>query len=257
MRTTLSCFAAIAIILLPSTGRSQPAAPPGGWTFDLTTYGWISAVTGRIGAGPNVVSVDNSFSDTLHQSDSALGFMARGELRRGQLGLFLDGLYSKLGYDDVRLGPATVDATSVVGLLEFGAAYEVANGRFGASDAHPWALDVIGGGRWTHLYNKVSLVGISTAKSTTDWVDPFVGLRLRGRLAPRWDYTLRGDVGGGIGGTRVAWQLYSTVGYSFEMFGHESTVYFGYRALSQDYESAKLVWDVTMHGPVFGLNVRF
>lgn len=255
MRKLLPCLAVIALLQGPAQAQTSPLLS--GWTLDLTTYGWLSAITGKTGAGPLRVNVDNSFIDTIQQSDSLLSFMARGELRRGKLGLFLDGEYTDLGYDNVHLGPASVDATSVLGMLEFGATYEVADGRFGGLQGKSWALDVLGGGRWMHLQNKVSVAGGPSASSTTDWVDPFGGLRLRGTLSERWDYTLRGDIGGGVGGTRFAWQIASTLGYRFELFGLQSTALIGYRALSQDYESSKLVWDMTMHGPVIGLNIRF
>ena len=212
---------------------------------------------GTVGAGQFRAKVSNSFIDTVRESDSVFGFNARGELRRWRLGLFLDGMYSALGYDDVRAGPATLDATSVLGLLDFGAAYEIAGGRFGGADRNAWALDGLGGGRWTHVRNKVFLVGVAGGSSESDWVDPFVGARFRGRFGERWEYALRGDIGGGVGGTRFAWQTSATLGYRFELFGRESAAFFGYRALSQDFHSSKLVYDVVMHGPVVGLNFRF
>ncbi|NOG69110.1 hypothetical protein [Roseicella sp. DB1501] len=257
MRKPILILTALVPLTMPSPGQAQPSQLASGWTLDLSVYSWATAVTGTTGAGPLQVKIDNSAIDTIRQSDSLLSFMARGELRRGRLGFFLDGEYSDLGYDDVRLGPARVDATSVIGMLEFGAAYEMAGGRFGRTQDFPWAVDLLGGGRWMHLHNKISIVQVSTTKSTTDWVDPFAGARLRGRLGERWEYILRGDIGGGIGGSRFAWQVVSTIGYRFTMFGLESTALLGYRALSQDYESAKLVYDTTMHGPVIGLNIRF
>jgi hypothetical protein len=257
MRNNALSAVATALLLIPAGAGAQPGPTLGGWTLDLTAYGWLPAMDGTVGARAVRAKVSNSFADTIRESDSVLGFSARGELRRGRLGLFLDGMYSQLGYDDVRAGPASVDATSVLGLVEFGAAYEVAGGRFGGLGRNAWALDGLGGGRWTHLRNKVFIVGVAGGSSTSDWVDPFVGARLRGRFGDRWEYLLRGDIGGGIGGTRFAWQAAATLGYRFELFGRESTALLGYRALSQDYESAKLVYDVTMHGPVIGLNLRF
>jgi hypothetical protein len=257
MRKQALRAAVAAHLLAPAGAGAQPGSTLGGWTLDLTTYGWLPAIDGTVGTGAVRAKVSNSFVDTIKESDSVLGFSARGELRRGRLGLFLDGIYSQLGYDDVRAGPATLDATTVLGILEFGGAYEVAGGRFGGMDRNAWALDGLGGGRWTHVRNKAFIVGVAGGSSTSDWVDPFVGARLRGRFGERWEYTVRGDIGGGIGGTRFAWQTIGTLGYRFELFGLESAALVGYRALSQDFDSAKLVYDVVMHGPVIGLNLRF
>jgi hypothetical protein len=249
------CFAAL-IPVLGTAALGPPAhAQAPGWTFDLTTYGWLSATDGTIGTGTLQAPVHNSFVDTIRQSDSVLSFMGRIEARSGRLGLFLDGMYSRLGYDDVRVGPTSVDATSTLGILEFGATWQLAEGN--AWPGASWALDVLGGGRWTRITNEISFPRGIGGSSTTGWVDPFAGLRLRGHLADRWQYTLRGDIGGGTGGSRFAWQVIATVGYDFALLGLPATALVGYRALSQDFESAKTVWDVTLHGPLIGINLRF
>jgi hypothetical protein len=215
-------------------------------------------VDGTTGAGPLRTSIDNSFVDTINDSDSLFAFMGRGEARRGRLGLFLDLMYSRLGYNDVGVsGSATrADATSTTLILEFGDAWQIAEGSAGPNGR--WELDAIGGGRWTRMRTEISVIGGGpSADTTTHWVDPFAGLRLRGRLGERWEFTLRGDIGGGLGGSRFAWHVASTIGYRFELFGIESAALVGYRALYQDFHSSKLVWDVTMHGPLIGLNLRF
>lgn len=244
----------LALLWAAALGPPAHAQAPG-WTFDLSTYGWLSATDGTIGTGTLQAPVHNSFVDTIHDSDSVLSFMGRIEARRGRLGLFLDGMYSRLGYDDVRVGPTSVDAKSTLGILEFGAAWQLAEGA--AWPGATWALDVLGGGRWTRIGNDIIFPGGTGGSSTTGWVDPFGGLRLRGQLAERWQYTLRGDIGGGIGGSRFAWQAAATVGYDFALFGLPAAAVVGYRALSQDFESARTVWDVTLHGPLIGLNLRF
>ena len=90
---------------------------------------------------------------------------------------------------------------------------------------------------------KVFLVGIAGGSSASDWVDPFAGARLRGRLGDRWEYMVRGDVSGGIGGSHLAWQTVATLSYRFELFGFESTALLGYRALSRT--SAAPSWSTT------------
>jgi hypothetical protein len=82
-------------------------------------------------------------------------------------------------------------------------------------------------------------------------------LRARVALAPRWDASLRGDIGGWGAGSQFTWNVQALVGYRFTLLGADATALVGYRALSQDYESRRLVWDMTLHGPVIGLNLRF
>jgi hypothetical protein len=257
-RCAFALLVAASCLLPAGPAAAQPAAvPEAGWRLHLTGYGWFASTAGIVGAGGVTGKVDDGFLDTLRQTDSLIGLMGRAELRRGRLGLFVDGQHTRLGYDDVRVGPLTIDAESRLTTVEFGAAWQVAGAA--AADPPPgsWALDVLGGGRWTRARNELRFaVGVG-GDSTADWVDPFVGLRLRGRLSERWEYALRGDVGGGVGGSRFAWQAAATLGYGFELFGLQATALAGYRALSQDYESRRLTYDVTLHGPLIGLNLRF
>jgi hypothetical protein len=51
------------------------------------------------------------------------------------------------------------------------------------------------------------------------------------------------------------------LGYRFQMFGREAIAHAGYRAFWQNYETRTdgdlFTWDVTMHGPILGLTIRF
>lgn len=67
------------------------------WTFDLTAYGWLTAMNGTVGAGSTRAPVDASFIDTLKTADSILAFSGHVEARRGPIALFVDGLWTRLG----------------------------------------------------------------------------------------------------------------------------------------------------------------
>ena len=49
---------------------------------------------------------------------------------------------------------------------------------------------------------------------TLEWVDPFVGLRVRHELAPGKELQFLGDIGGFGVGSDLTWQLFA--GYSFD-----------------------------------------
>ncbi|HET8726527.1 MAG TPA: hypothetical protein VFO41_03360, partial [Alphaproteobacteria bacterium] len=97
--------AAIVSSLASASAPAQEAIVPG-WTVEAGIYGWLMATEGTLGIGGTDVEVDNSFADTLEQSDSLLAFMGRVEAWRGDAGLFLDGAFVKLGYDDIAAGAA-------------------------------------------------------------------------------------------------------------------------------------------------------
>jgi hypothetical protein len=256
--TRVPVLACLTLAVILGTVTALPTMAQGGVspasdrTIDVTAYGWLAGTTGTVGVSGQRAKVDDSLGDTLRQTDSLIGLMGRGELRQGRLGLFLDAQHISLDHADARVGRVTLDARSRLTIVESGAAWQVAGSQPGG-----WELDVLGGGRWTHLRNELRIVGAGTLADTADWVDPFVGLRLRGRLSERWEYSLRGDIGGFGVGTRFAWQAAATLGYRLELFGRPATALVGYRALHQDYSSRELTYDVTMHGPVIGLNIRF
>jgi hypothetical protein len=101
------------------------------------------------------------------------------------------------------------------------------------------------------------------AKSgSVDWVDPFIGARLRQVLAPGQNLTLRGDVGGFDVGSEFTWQVLAT--YDFQLCVTDRYTldgYLGYRALSVDYSQGsgnnRYEFDVLMQGPVMGATLRF
>ena len=70
-----------------------------------------------------------------------------------------------------------------------------------------------------------------------------------------------GDVGGFGVGSDLAWSAMGLLGYKWQGAGLEWAVLAGYKALYQDYTTGsgtrRFVWDVTMHGPVLGLSIRF
>lgn len=75
-------------------------------------------------------------------------------------------------------------------------------------------------------------------------------------LSDRWDLSLRGDIGGFGIGSDFTWQMTALLGYRFPLFGADATAAIGYRILDQNYDDG-FEWDMTLHGPVLGLGIRF
>jgi len=88
-------------------------------------------------------------------------------------------------------------------------------------------------------------------------VDPIFGLRYRWQMSDKWSVTLYGDAGGGANAD-LTWQGLGLV--NFQPWKHVSFS-LGYRALYWDYETGSGVdrfeWDVTMHGPIIGINFNW
>ena len=63
---------------------------------------------------------------------------------------------------------------------------------------------------------------------------------------------------GGFGaGSQFTWQAVGLVGYKFHIGTVATTLFAGYRALSQDFQSSDFEWDMVVHGPLIGINFAF
>ena len=124
-------------------------------------------------------------------------------------------------------------------------------------------LDAFGGARYARMRMKVDLkarLGPAARKldfdENKDWVDPFVGLRMRHGLAPDWWLTLRGDIGGfGIGtSSDKAWTFTGTIQH---MIHEDLSIGGGWKIMDLDYERGNFEADVQMGGPFLTITYEF
>ena len=143
------------------------------------------------------------------------------------------------------------------------------------------ALDVVAGGRYNSVEITTDVLLNVGAKLTPDivpisitntgqirariaadeqWVDPFVGLRLRMDSGTGYQFYARGDVGGFSASSDFVWQ--AIAGVMGQCRCNENLSWtVGYRALDIDYStgsgSDEFVFDMLIHGPVIGATWRF
>jgi len=269
------------------------AAAPSGWHFRITPYVWIPGVSGDVTVRGNPVDIDFNVFDVFDSGssgvdlDSLAALMGYLEVGKGRWSVYGDVVWGKFGLsgDAVAQRHPTPNLSLSAGanagldyettMLESGVAYEVANWSGAQSST---ALDLLGGARYWNQELDLSLavtgavdfgrLGLERSGSravarsgTIDWVDPFVGLRVRHKLAPGQELQFLGDVGGFGVGSDFSWQLFA--GYSFDFSFWQSTLHglVGYRALAVDYSegsgtNANSI-DLVLHGPVAGLSFRW
>lgn len=270
---------------LPAPAAPQPPrVMTSAWTFRFTPYGWLTSLNGNQTVRGRTVKVDASFIDvvdaTLGQGGTLIGLMADLEARNGPFSVYGNFVWTKIGVDrgGARTHRVTPDIAGTVGaaaevkvsmaILEAGAAYEVA--RIGSV-----GFDILAGARYWYQRADLSFdlattvdIGdlgfgrnVAIARSgTVDWLDGFVGARMRFAVAPGHEIVLRGDVGGG--GSKFSWQGIAAYGFDFaEKNGVTYSGIIGYRALYVDYAQGegrrRYAFDMLQHGPVLGLNLRF
>jgi hypothetical protein len=234
-----------------SDAPKPPANPDDQWHVQFTPYLWIVGVTGRAGISPFAVDINSGITDSnIHLN---FGFMGAFEARKKRLVILTDLQYSNLGADRPSPGPlfsgATADFKTFV--LEPQVGYRLLDNP--EKDAF---FGVLAGIRYWHLktdltFNEGVLPGV-TASRSRGWVDGVVGVRGKTHLASRFFITGKADVGGG--GSNFSYQLFGGGGFTV---GKHYALIAAYRYLDVNYNKDDLLFDVALHGPVFGLGIRF
>jgi len=269
------------------------AAAPSGWQFRFTPYAWAPSVNGDVTVRGYTADIDMSFWDLFDsdssgvQLDSLAALMGYMEARKGPMGIYGDVVWGKFDFSGGAvtqrnpIADLNVSARAKAGLdyeitmAESGLTYEVARW---AGTRSSTALDVLGGARYWNQELDLSLAvdgsvdlgklgpersgSRAVARSgTLEWVDPFVGFRVRHELAPGRELQFLGDIGGFSVGSDLTWQLFA--GYSFDFAVWQTALHgvVGYRAVSVDYTQNdagnKNNLDLILHGPVVGLSFRW
>jgi hypothetical protein len=241
-----------------------------GWEFSVAPYLWGISMDGSVTVRGLEADVDVSFNDIWDELNFA--FMLEYEARKGRWGLWGNTIYSSLGDSDVE-GPAgltKIDPTVTALWQELGGYYRLGTWDLADNSGKKTpsvTVDTFLGARYTYLDTKIDFEGVFSGfvkniDQDKSWLEPLVGVRTIWDFYERWTLTLAGNIGGVAFGSDFAWSTSGLIGYQFNLFGEDNArVFAGYRALSQDYTdgsgSSKFEWDVTLHGPILGLAIRF
>jgi opacity protein-like surface antigen len=250
----------------PASGQTTRYSAANAWTFEVEPYLWLPALDGDITVRGHTAPVDLSIGEFVETIFESLQFAAMGriEARRGPFVFTLDLLYLSLEVEDTTpLGVKTqTDFNQLI--VEFGAGYRLGEWRLGRQLWPRLSLEALGGGRYVHLDAGLKLAGTGplgatvAVDNTADWVEPFVGGRLRLALSETVAFVVRGDTGGFGVGSDATWDLIGTLQYQVS---HKVTLAGGYRVLDIDYDEGggtnRFVYDVQTRGPILGIAFRF
>ena len=198
-----------------------------GWTFDVAPfYLWLPALDGRITVGETSTSVDQSVGDTLDLLFDSFKFAATGrvEARKGNAFLTLDLMYMDLGENvqtDVGAG-VTADFKQLI--LEFGGGYHLLDWAVAGEGMPSLSVDVLAGGRYVDLDSGITIENVLDVDRSKDWLDPFVGGRLRLNIIDRLSVTVRGDIGGFGVGSHFTWNMAAILLYQVSQRVHRGRV---------------------------------
>ncbi len=293
MRVT--ALASIACVLFPGLALADGVEPvklvaaPSGWTYQFTPYGWVPWVSGDAVVRGRSFSVSETPIEVLE--DLNFAWMSYQQAKNGPLTLFTDIIYASVASGGSfatsktfsphvagTLG-AALSADYKYWIIEAGGTYEIASwnphgSRYATSDTQ---LELLAGGRYWHqeLDIAVALAGTANVDGLivsgdralahsggVEWIDPFVGARIRFQPARGEEIVVRGDVGGFGAGSKFTWQALATYNWQVCTYGPMLIDgYAGWRALSVDYASGagveRFEFDVLQQGPVMGFTGRF
>jgi hypothetical protein len=247
----------------------------GDWHVDLSAYVWATSFDGSVTIRGREAPVDSGFIDIIKNADSLVALEGRLGVRKGRIGIYVDGLYNKVGFDDLSgpFGFTNADATATLTYIESAVFYNFLDLPRQLSpdsqDTWNWGIqaDVYAGMRYTDIGLELDLKRIGplrvnqSASRNVDWVDPIVGGRVLVDMSDHWKALLDTNVGGFGVGSQFAFSGMGLVGYEFSLFGLESTVWAGYKGLYQDYQNGsgrnEFRWNMWTHGPIIGSTIRF
>jgi hypothetical protein len=87
-----------------------------------------------------------------------------------------------------------------------------------------------------------------------DWVDPFVGVRGRYQLSPKFYVAGKADIGGFGVSSELVWQVYGGVGWQMSK---RTALELGYKYFAIDYSDGGFTYDVANSGVMTAFSIEF
>jgi len=271
----LAIVACLALWAAPAALAEPPSERD--WTFVITPYIWLPAMTGSTTVQGRTAEVDTSIADLFTESDFVFGLQAEMEAwYKNRFGMIFNGQWTVLDQNDNSFGPTDgppfgpgifpieFDLRMNMGLFEFLGAYRVGTWELGSGPSSPaFTLEPFVGARVTTLKVSFDPKGGSDLDHSKTWADPILGARMDLALGNegRWRIRFRGDFGGFGAGSDFTWNLLGGLGYEWRFDTWQLEALLGGRALYQDFNDGsgllRFEWDVTQYGPVVALGFRF
>jgi len=236
---------------LPDPPKPNSSGDDSDWHIDLSPYLWFPGVHGTIGALGRDISVHATPGDLL--SNFRFGLMGAVEARKKRILLPLDLMWVRLGTSKGLPFPGLEAISADVKGGEFLLTPKIG---YRVIDQEKIKVDALTGFRYWHFYESVAFVPTNTNlnfSKSQDWVDPLVGGRITGMLAPKVVVTIFGDVGGWGTGSQLEYQVGGAVGYKIKP---RWTLQAGYRYLDMDYRNGTSIADLITSGALFGVTIN-
>jgi len=234
--------------LLPVAAQAQESD----WTYIANIYAWVPGLDASVDTPLGFLNSRSTGSDVLDNLDMA--FMGTFEARRDQWGFLVDGVYAKLSTSkDTPFGLAFSqgDISTKLGAVSAYALYR-------SYDSDRLSADIGFGLRTFHVDMDVDLRANAAPSDRSfgcdkTWTLPLVAGRFTAPLGEKW-FTVAYFDYGQTSSDETTWQGVATVGYRFN---ERWAVQAGYRYMELEQEFGGMDTEMSLSGPVIGLNIRF
>jgi hypothetical protein len=242
------------IVFMVSLGLLVPVAAASPWTYEIDPYLWAINMNGRVGVGPATAHVNENFHDILKQLNFAA--MVYAAAHKDKYGVYVNAIYAVTS-DGANVGPISIDVKNKLGIFGAGVTYIAYEKRL--NWYRKFTIEPYAGFRYTFNDTTVNINHFNF-KDNRNWTDPLVGLQFKLDLSREWFANLSGDVGGTNRAKQFSYSALGLLGYHPNSWQHTS-VYLGYRLLSQHYETGSGLnfynWDIKLFGPLVGFRFTF
>ncbi len=241
------------------------------WDISFTPYFFAPDIDAKSTVSGGTAKLDVGFDDIIDNFD-VFGLSGRIEAWKGDWGLFFDGMYTDLEGDFSMQTPGPkigIDVSIEDAVLDFGVSYKLFKVPLEENGHRMLTFEPLGGVRYHYMEQKIKLeaagpapfapVG-ATLGGDEEWVEPFVGSRLKYDLTENLAAGVRTDFGGfGIGSaSKLTWNLLAGIDWQFKK---NMSLKLGYRIMDIDYSrhsgSQEFGFDGKMKGPMFGLTILY
>jgi hypothetical protein len=210
------------------------------WNFNLRPYFFLSGISGSVTVPPTF-PLNSRFSDLLKHVK--LGAFINFTAQKGQWGASGDFQYINLYGEGSGLLDMSLDLKNVIGEVDV----------FYQPDTAP-TLRFLAGVRSYSVNQIVTIEGNELPAASTVVVDPILGAYGVWKLSDRWDFELRGDIGGFGASSEFTYQMMALFHWDIN---ESLAIPFGYRVLGYQINQDNILMDTRMAGMVLGLDIRF
>lgn len=234
--------------LLPLSVQAQQSD----WTYSVNIYAWIPGLDASIDTPLGELNSRTGGGDILDSLDMA--FMGTFEARKNRWGLLIDGVYAKLSTSkDTPFGLAYSEGEVRTELSAI-SAYAL----YRSYDSERLKADIGLGLRVFDVNLDIGLDAGQVAKdlsfgASETWVVPLIAGRFITPINEKWFAVAYFDYGQNSD-DEITWQGVATIGYRFN---DRWALQGGYRYMELEQEIGGLESDLSLSGPVIGLNIRF